>query len=151
MRVAKPNELNSYAMPVLTAHLTENELSKWIPVRFTDINDPLAVPEPSMDALMKLASGKYVVLSYGKKSQTLFVRAPETGDLSAYVRDFFSEVPLPRSRVTWRKAGVSLPTPRRGTPSPARPLTASKRTTPLRLSQSKARTRVAPRSLAKKR
>jgi hypothetical protein len=151
MIVAKPNELDSYAVPVFTAHLTVTELLKWIPLRFTDITDPLAVPEPSMDALVKLASGRYVVLSYGKKSETLFVRAPENGDLSAYVQDFFSEVPLPRSRVTWRKPGVSLPNPRKGTPAPARPQASAKTAPSSGRQRPKARARVAPRSQAKKR
>jgi hypothetical protein len=108
MRKAKPHELKTPAVPVLTARLTEAELSKWVPIRFEDIDDPLAVPEPSKGALIKLDDGSYVVLYYGKVSGELTIEVPDTTqDFAALLAAFFLEVPLPSSRVLWRRPDMT--------------------------------------------
>ena len=116
MRRARPHELKTPAMPAMTARLTEAELVRWVPVPFDEITDPLATPEPSKGALVKLESGGYVVLFYGKDSQQLTVEIPErTKDASALLSAFFNEVPVPRSRVLWHRADITLPKQRRRT------------------------------------
>ena len=109
MRTAKPNELRENAFPVMTAELSEVELTKWFPVSFHEISDPWAAPEPSKGALIKLDAGEYVVLDYGKESRQLTVRIPTALDASACLASLFREVPIPRSRILWRRADVRLP------------------------------------------
>ncbi len=109
MRRAKPHELKTNAVPVMTARLSETELSKWVPVPFDEITDPLATPEPSKGALVRLDAGGYVVLYYGKESGQLIVEVPETTDGSTLVAAFFREVPLPASRVLWHRPDVRIP------------------------------------------
>lgn len=113
MRRARPHELKTRAVPVLTARLSEAELLKWVPVRFDDIDDPLATPEPSKGALIKLETGAYVVVYYGKDSKQLTLEIPETAnDSSELVASFLHEVPLPISRVLWHRPDTKLPSVR---------------------------------------
>jgi hypothetical protein len=109
MRAVSPDELNEHAFPVMTAKLTEGELTDWFPVSFQEIDDPWAAPEPSKGALVKLDAGEYVVLDYGKDSSQLTVRIPSGIDASECLASLFREVPLPRSRVLWRRADARLP------------------------------------------
>jgi hypothetical protein len=117
MRRARPEELKTRAVPVMTARLSETELVRWLPVRFDDIDDPLAAPEPSKGALIELENGAYVVVYYGKDSRQLTLEIPETtGDSTALVASFFHEVPLPVSRVLWHRPDTKLPSPLRRAP-----------------------------------
>jgi len=109
MRAAKPDELKENAVPVMTAHISESELLKWFPVTFQDITDPWATPEPSKGALIKLDAGDYVVVYWGHDSKELTVNIPSATDASAALASFFREVPIPRSRVLWRRADARLP------------------------------------------
>jgi hypothetical protein len=93
----------------MTTKLTEGELTEWFPVSFQEIDDPWAAPEPSKGALIKLDAGEYVVLDYGKDSRQLTVRIPSGIDASECLASLFREVPLPRSRVLWRRADARLP------------------------------------------
>ena len=113
MRAAKPRELRTHASPVLTARLSETELRKWFPVSFQAITDPEATPEPSKGALIKLDAGYLVVLYFGEISKQLIVEIPASVDPSELLAAFFHEVPLPRSRVLWHRAGAKLPALRR--------------------------------------
>ena len=45
MRTATPDELNENAFPVMTAKLSEGELTEWFPISFQEINDPWAAPD----------------------------------------------------------------------------------------------------------
>ena len=109
MRRAKPNELAEQAFPVMTARLSEAELGKWFPVPFDEINDPWAAPEPSLGALVSLDAGEYVVLDYGRESNQLIVRIPASLDPSSFLIAFFREIPMPRTRILWRRADANLP------------------------------------------
>jgi hypothetical protein len=109
VRVAAPDELNENAFPVMTAKLSELELTEWFPISFQEIDDPWAAPEPSKGVLVKLDAGEYVVLDYGKDSSQLTVRIPAGIDASECLASFLREVPLPRSRVLWRRADARLP------------------------------------------
>jgi hypothetical protein len=109
MRLAKPNELKTHALPVLTARVSEAELAKWFPVSFQHIDDPQEAPEPSKAALIKLDEGDYFVLYYGEISSQLTLRIPESTDASAFLNVFLREVPLPRTRILWRREDARLP------------------------------------------
>jgi hypothetical protein len=109
MRAAEPSELKVQAYPVMTARISEAELTKWFPVSFQEITDPWATPEPSKGALVKLEAGDYVVLYWGAVSQELTVRIPGSVEPSAFLASFFREVPMPRARVLWRRPGTLLP------------------------------------------
>jgi len=113
MRVAKPDELKSVAVPVMTARVSETELSEWFPIRFNDVNDPEATPEPSKGALLKLTSGPYFVVYWGELSKQLTLQIPRTTDASDFLAAFLREVPLPKSRILWRREDARLP---RGVP-----------------------------------
>ena len=109
MQVAKPEELTSYALPVLTAQVSDAEMAEWFPVPFEQIENPEATPEPSMGALLRLSNGELFVVYFGRVSKQLTLRLPPTGDESAFVESFLREVPLPLSRVTWHRPDVALP------------------------------------------
>ena len=109
MRIAKPDELRARAHPVLTARVSEAELTEWFPVDFTDIADPEQVPEPSRAALIKLKGGAYVMINWGETSHQLTLEIPITVDPSLSLTAFFNEVPLPRSRILWHRPDAQLP------------------------------------------
>jgi hypothetical protein len=109
MRVAQPNELKTHAYPVLAAAISTEELSTWFPVPFESIADPQEAAEPSKAALIRLDSGEYFVLFYGELSNQLSLRIPTSVEASAFLQAFFLEVPLPRSRIVWRRQDARLP------------------------------------------
>jgi hypothetical protein len=109
MRAARPDELREYALPVLTANVSEVELRRWFPFPFEEITDPWAAPEPSKGALLKLAAGDYFVVYWGEDSQQLTVRIAPAVDATSFMAAFFDEVPLLQSRVLWLRPGVQLP------------------------------------------
>jgi hypothetical protein len=109
MRQAKPHELKTRAVPAMTARISETELLKWLPVQFEEITDPWATPEPSKGALIKLDTGGYVVVYYGKDSGQLTIEIPEnTKNSSTLVSRFLREVPLPLSRILWHRPDITL-------------------------------------------
>src|ERR1044071_4573361 len=112
MRLAEPHELTSPAVPVLAAHLSEDELSRLVPIRFKDITDPLETREPAKGALVQLETGGYVVLLYGCSSNELSVELPNVRNLTRSVAEFLREVQLPLSRVFWHRPDVELRQPR---------------------------------------
>ena len=109
MRAAKPDELKSHAYPVLAAAISESELTSWFPIPFQQITDAQEVAEPSKSALARLESGDCFVLYYGETSSQLMLRIPTSVDGSRFLEAFFREVPLPRSRVIWRRQDARLP------------------------------------------
>jgi hypothetical protein len=109
MRVAKPDELETHAYPVLAATISEEELSKWFPVRFHRITDPQEAAEPSKAALLKLDEGDYFVLYYGERSNQLTLRIPTSVEPSRFLSRLLREVPLPRARIIWRRQDARLP------------------------------------------
>src|SRR6476646_8924927 len=109
MRTAKPSELKSHAYPVLAAAISEAELSKWFPVQFQRITDPQEAAEPSKAALIRLESGDYFVLYFGELSNQVTLRIPTSIGASSFLKALFREVPLPRSRIVWRRQDARLP------------------------------------------
>jgi hypothetical protein len=124
MRAAKPGELKSHAVPVMTAKVSEHELTEWFPFAFEDITDSEATPEPSKGALVKLTNGQYFVVYWGESSHQLTLQIPQATDPLKFLAAFFTEVPLPRSRIVWRRADARLP---------ARPLSIERAATSLRM------------------
>lgn len=109
MRVAKPNELKSHAYPVLTAAVSQAELSKWFPVPFHYITDPQEAAEPSKAAVLRLDTGDYFVLYYGEISNQLMLRIATATDATSFLAALLREVPLPRGRIIWRRQDAQLP------------------------------------------
>lgn len=109
MRVGRPDELRVPAFPVLTARISETELSKWFPVPFHYLTDPQETPEPSKAALIRLEQGEYFVLYWGEWSKQLKLEIPAATDPSGFLAALFREVPLPRARILWRRQGARLP------------------------------------------
>ena len=100
MRVAKPEELKTEAEPALKVQIPEGELSRLFPIRMKNI-DPLSEPEPSKGILLRLESGDYAVLIYGKLSETLTVLAVRT-KLAKTVENLLKEVHIPDEKIIWR-------------------------------------------------
>lgn len=100
MRAAKPEELGIEAVPALKIQLPEEELSKLFPFRMRNV-DALSEPEPSKGILLRLQSGDYAVLIYGKLSETLTVLAAPT-KLAKTVDNLLKEVHIPDEKIIWR-------------------------------------------------
>ena len=109
MRAGKPHELTTEAFPVLTARVSEAALSKWFPVSFHHITDPQEAAEPSKAALIRLDAGDYFVLYWGELSKQLMLRIPSATNASRFLNALFREVPLPRTRIVWRRQDAKLP------------------------------------------
>lgn len=109
MRMGKPNELRMPAFPLLTARISEAELTKWFPVPFHHITHPQETAEPSKAALIRLDRGEYFVLYWGEWSKQLKLEIPSATDPSQFLDAFFHEVPLPRTRIIWRRQDARLP------------------------------------------
>jgi hypothetical protein len=109
MRIAKPDELTTHAYPVLTAAISEAELSRWFPVPFQHLTDPEEVPEPSKAAVIKLDTGEPFVLYYGELSNQLMLRIATSTDPATFLDSLFREVPLSRGRIVWRRQDARLP------------------------------------------
>lgn len=111
MRLADPQELKTPAVQVLAAHVSEDELSRLVPIKFKDITNPEEAREPSKGALVQLDTGGYVVLFYGCRSNELTVEFPSANNLTHSVTEFLREVQLPLSRVFWHRPDVELRPP----------------------------------------
>jgi hypothetical protein len=109
MRVADGDELKVNALPVLTARMSGAELADWFPFELHQLSHPQEVPEPSKAALIQLETGEYFVMFWGEISNQLTLRIPTTTDATAFLSAFFSEVPLPRGRILWRRSDARLP------------------------------------------
>ncbi len=117
MRAANANELTERAVPVLAARLSEAELAALVPVEFHDINDPDATAEPSKGALIQLTAGTFVVLFYGKESGRLVLESPESTSAVRNVRSFLEEVPIPLSKIFWKRPDIVMEPRQMGTPA----------------------------------
>jgi hypothetical protein len=109
MHGAQRDELKTHAYPVLTAQVSDTELSKWFPIPLQHITDPEEAPEPSKAGLVRLDHGEYFVIFHGELSRQLTVRIPQETDATAFLRSFLTEVPLPPERILWRRDDAALP------------------------------------------
>jgi hypothetical protein len=94
------------ADPIVTANLSETELLEWLPIPFTEINDPYVELEPSLAALVQMDSGRYVHLVYYRESHFVMIEVPINEEMNAVLADLFREVPQLQSRVTWYRDDV---------------------------------------------
>ena len=100
MRSAPPEALSVDVRPALTAHLAESEVRRLFPVQFLEI-DPLAAPEPSRAALIRLDSGGLVVIEYGESTSTLTVSVPIGVNLSETLGELLREAPIAQQAIDW--------------------------------------------------
>jgi hypothetical protein len=105
MRYAKPHELTENVVPVLQLRLSERQFDAMFPVKTVDL-DPLAAPEPSRAALIRLDSGSYVVVTYGEVTHRAVVEVPRSADATNVVRELFSEVDVPSGVIEWNVVDV---------------------------------------------
>lgn len=99
MRIAPPESLNSDVRPVLTAHVSQFDLMRLFPVQFAEV-DALAAAEPCKAALLRLDSGRLVVIEYGTVTSTVTVSVPLDADSNDTLIDLLVEAPL-GSSIEW--------------------------------------------------
>jgi hypothetical protein len=100
MRTAPSETLSTDVRPALTAHVSESELLRLFPVQFQDI-DALAAAEPSKAALLRLDSGRLVVVEYGTVTSTVTVSVPCDADAAETVADLLLEARILGSSIEW--------------------------------------------------
>jgi hypothetical protein len=98
---ASPEELQTEATPVIQAGLDESTVRQLIPVDFESL-DPLAGPEPSMGALVRLETGLLAVVIYGLVTQTLLLKVAQNEVSADSVRKLLEEIRVPRGSIRWQ-------------------------------------------------
>jgi len=106
MRTAPPETLSTDIRPALIAHVIESDLMRLFPVPFKDV-DPLAAAEPSKAALLRLDSGRLVVVEYGTITSTVTVSVPSDADTGETLVDLLLEVPF-SSSIEWLSEDVGI-------------------------------------------
>jgi hypothetical protein len=99
---AEPKELNREVVPVIEAHLSENQVSRLVPVEMVQL-DALAEAEPSLGALLRLETGQYAVVVYGTETQTLSLRLPEDEVSRKAIETALTEIRIPAAAISWRR------------------------------------------------
>src|SRR5947209_20608103 len=102
MRAARPDELTENVVPVLRLRLSRKQFERFFPVRTVAL-DPLAAPEPSRGALIRLDSGSYIVVTYGEETQRAIIEVAQSANPSHVVSELLSEVSVSRSAIEWRR------------------------------------------------
>lgn len=100
MRNASPDALRSDIRPALVAHLGAAEFENVFRVDFQDL-DPFDAAEPSRAALVRLDSGKLIVVEYGLSTSTLTVSVPEDADVNETVCDLLQETGIDTGAIDW--------------------------------------------------
>jgi hypothetical protein len=90
----------SDARPALTARLSPSDIRRLFPVELIDV-DPLAAAEPSRAALIRLETGRLVVIEYGTMTSTLTVSVPRDEDLSETLAELLAEAPIASPAIEW--------------------------------------------------
>ena len=103
MNRANARELREETIPVLLAHVSEQELQRILPVRLEPL-DPLSAAEPSVGALVKLACGELFVAVYGQETGTLRLQVPSSRPLA--INSLLREIPIRLKDITWRADGA---------------------------------------------
>src|SRR5258708_18286719 len=109
MRTAPPETLSSDVRPALTAHISESELQRLFPVQFGEV-DALAAAEPSKAALLRLNSGRLVIVEYGTITSTVTVSVPSDADAGETLIDLLLEAPLSVPSIEWLSDDVGMGT-----------------------------------------
>jgi hypothetical protein len=111
MRIAAPDEGKERIFPVMTAHISRDEMFEWFPHPLHHITDPWAEPEPSYAVFVQLESGHYAVAIWGEMSSQLKLHIMKDTDPTEFLAAFFREVPLPFDRIIWTRDDARLPQP----------------------------------------
>ena len=105
MRAASPETLCTDVRPALTAHVSESDLLRLFPVQFHEL-DVLAAAEPSKAVLLRLNSGRLVVIEYGTVTSTMTVSVPLDADTRQTLVDLLGEAPL--DNIEWMSIDVDI-------------------------------------------
>jgi hypothetical protein len=100
MRCAQALELNEDAVPTLVLEVSEQRLKELFPVSFTAV-DSLSEPEPSIAALLQLASGTYCVVTFGSITHRATISFPVTADVGRAAASVIRETGLRKDEVRW--------------------------------------------------
>jgi len=105
MRRAASDAITTAPVLALIAYLPASMLRRTIPVELEEV-DPFAEPEPSEGATIELASGRYVIVIFGRETERLSVHAawPEAPESIA---DFLRESGLDAAAVEWMEPRVA--------------------------------------------
>jgi hypothetical protein len=107
MHTAPPDALLIDVRPALTAHVSESDFLRLFPVQFDEV-DALAAAEPSKAALLRLDSGRLVVVEYGSITSTVTVSVPFDADARETLVDLLLEAPLDGSTIEWLSDDVGI-------------------------------------------
>jgi hypothetical protein len=107
MRRAEARELNEDVIPALVLSVSEQRLRELFPVPFSPV-DSLAEPEPSIAALVELASGGYCVVTFGLLTRRATISFPESADVSRATALLFRETAIRKDEVQWTHDRVAL-------------------------------------------
>ncbi len=94
--------------PSLIVRMTPVELEHLFPIEFVDL-DPLAAAEPSRGALLRLASGRLVVIEYGLVTSRLTVSVPAYVNIAETLLDLMNEAQIDMDAVEWITDEIELP------------------------------------------
>lgn len=100
MHTAPADALVVDVRPSLIARIPSAELERLFPVQFVDL-DPLAAAEPSRGALLRLQSGRMVVIEYGLVTSRLTVSVPTSANIAETLIDLLNEARIDMDRVEW--------------------------------------------------
>jgi large subunit ribosomal protein L29 len=100
MKRAQAHELNEDVIPAVVLNVSEQRLRELFPVPFSPV-DSLAEPEPSISALVALASGGHCVVTFGLLTHRATISFPETADVSRLATSLLRETGIQKSEVTW--------------------------------------------------
>ena len=97
MRRASPNESLIDETVILELPISEDIFKQLFPIDIDEL-DVLAAPEPSLGAMIQLEAGTYLVVIYGKITQSLTILKPPNDDTEAVLNALFNEVPQLRPK-----------------------------------------------------
>lgn len=108
MHTAPAEALAADVRPALIARIAPAELERLFPIQFIDL-DPLAAAEPSRGALLRLASGRMVVVEYGTVTSRLTVSVPTYANIAETLIDLVSEAPIDMDAIEWITEHIEAP------------------------------------------
>ncbi|HYI10264.1 MAG TPA: hypothetical protein VEK57_14485 [Thermoanaerobaculia bacterium] len=114
MNTAPAEALVADVRPSLIVRIPPDELERLFPVPFVDL-DPLAAAEPSRGALLRLASGRMVVIEYGLVTSRLTVSVPTQANIAETLVDLLREAQIDMDAVVWITDEIEVPAANVGT------------------------------------
>jgi hypothetical protein len=108
MITAPAEALVADVRPSLIARISPDELKRLFPVPFVDL-DPLAAPEPSRGALLRLQSGRMVVIEYGLVTSRLTVSVPASANIAETLIELLNEARIDMDTVEWITDDIEAP------------------------------------------